>query len=144
MMKLSFAYFLVMTENMTQMSSYPLGYQQLSSNLLPQPGMQPFNSMQYNESNGMPVFLPYELPPPGTVPGYAIEPLGIPAPRNYEQQQVPLSTQNISSGPTSPPVASTLSYDAVPFQPQQMTPPSPTQKQTLQFIPSQVLRNIPK
>ena len=130
---------------MSQMSLYPSGYQQPSMHLQPQSGMQQFNPMQYTESNGMPVFLPYELPPSGTVPGYAIGPFGSPATSNYEQQQqqqVSMPTHNISSGPTSP---STLSYDAVPFQPQQTTPPPPqTSKQTLQFIPSQVLRNIPK
>lgn len=133
-----------MNENMSQMSSYPIE-QQSSVYMPPQyqpmspsfhPGMQQFNPMGFDPTNGMSIFPPQGFP----IPGYPIIPMGTPITANYEQQQQTPST----STRTNQFASSSLSYDAQPFEPQQTPSPRSTNKETLQFIPSQVLRNIPK
>jgi hypothetical protein len=134
-----------MTENMSQVPSYlfeqqpqmymPSQYQQLPRQLSFQPGMQQFNPVGFDEFNGV----PYDL----TLSGYPIEPMGPSMPINYEQQ-LPTQTPNVPTRPVQFTSTSPLSCDAPIFQPQQTASSSPTNRQTLQFIPSQVLRNIPK
>jgi hypothetical protein len=125
-------------------------FQQLPGYVSFQPGMQQFNPMhpmEFNEFNDVQSFPPYDLPPPGTFPGYPIGPMGTPTPVNYgqqQQQQFPTQMQNVPMGPSQFTPTSPLSAEAPPFQPQQTTSPGSANKQTLQFVPSQVLRNIPK
>lgn len=86
-------------------------------------------------------FLPSNVLLPGALPGYPGRSMSV----NYGQRQYYTPMQNVLTGPPSQFLpTSTLSYDAAPFQPQQTISPHSTERETLQFIPSQVLRNIPK
>jgi len=150
-----------MTETMSQTSSYPFEQQSsmyMTSPFSPlpahfsfQPSMQQFNPMYpmgYGEFNDVPPFVPYDLPPPNAFSGYPIESMGTSMPINYEQQQqqqqYPTQMQNVPKGPDQLISNSSLSHLAAPFEPQQTNSTRSTNIQTLQFIPSQVLRNIPK
>jgi len=117
----------------------PSQYQLLPPHLSFQPDMQQFNPMGFDGFNGVTSFPPHDL----SFSGYPIEPLGPSMPINYEQQ-FPTQTPNVPMGKVQFTPTSSLSYDAPPFQPQQTTSFSPTNRQTLQFIPSQVFRNMPK
>lgn len=101
------------------MPAYPLVHQPIS------PGMQLINPMN----------------PTGFNPGipYQMMPMNPPIAINYPQQPPPPPPLPIS------PLNSTLSHNAQPFQPQQQTTSAQSvDRQTLQFVPGQVLRNMPK
>jgi len=114
-------------------------YQPLPGYLPFQPGMQQFNPMELEGFNGIPPFSPYDLP----LSDYPIGPMGPSIPINYEQQVSP-QIPNVPMRPRELASTSSLSYDAPPFEPQKTSSSGSTNRQTLQFIPSQVLRNIPK
>jgi hypothetical protein len=142
-------YLLVMMENTSQTSPYQFErqystymssqYQPLPGYLPFQPGMRQFNPMELEGFNGIPPFSPYDLP----LSGYPIGPMGHSIPINYEQQVSP-QIPNVPMRPREFASTSSLSYDAPPFEPQKTSSSGSTNRQTLQFIPSQVLRNIPK
>jgi len=66
-------------------------FQQPPPHLSFQPNMQQFNPMGFD---GQP-FLPYDLPPPGTFPGYPIAPMGTPMPTNYDNNKMYLGDRVI-------------------------------------------------
>jgi hypothetical protein len=121
----------------------PSQFQPFSAHLPIQSDVPPINRMGFDEhDNGTLPFSASDLLLPG---GLSVNPVrltnDVSMPVSYRPQQFPMSTQNVPMGPST----SSLSYDAVPFQPQQTTPPPHvTDRETVQFIPSQVLRNIPK
>lgn len=134
-----------MTGNMPQMSSYSFEqnppifissqYPPGSVNLF-QPDIQQSNQIWTDSNNGMPYFPPQGFP----IPGIPIIPMGTPTHEQQQQQQIP----NTSTEANQSVRTSSLSGDAQPFEPKQTTNKQPVDKQTLQFIPNQVLRNIPK
>ncbi|CAF0852092.1 unnamed protein product [Rotaria sp. Silwood1] len=146
--------------NMSQAQMYP--YEQQSQMYLPShyhqqslyhhfsPGMEQFNPMYGvpiagNEFNyGVP-FPPYNLHHQGAYLGHPTESMITPMPFNYEQQQqLPMQMQNLAMGPGQLPPMHHMSSESSTMQPRQQTSTGSTNKAALQFIPSQVLRNIPK
>lgn len=110
-----------------------------------QPDTQPFNpnSMMFDQLSGI-SFQPYDLPPPDAYPNYTSGPIDTSAPLFYQQEQLPMQMQNVSIGSQQFAPPPHMHQHSPPIRPQQTTPPNVTNKATLQFVPSQVLRNIPK
>jgi hypothetical protein len=120
----------------------PSQFQPFSTHLPIRSDVPPTNRMGFDEhDNGTLPFSPSDLL---LTDGLPVNPVtstnNVSMPVSYRPQQFPMPTQNVPMRP----LTSSLSYDAVPFQPQQTTPPHVTDRETVQFIPSQVLRNIPK
>ena len=113
-----------------------------------QPDIQQFNPMMFEGYNGAPLFAPYDLPPLSPYGGYPVAPMDPRMFMNYgqqQQQQLPMQMQQIHMGANqfSPPPH--IPHQSPPIRPQQTTSPNqPTNKATLQFVPSQVFRNMPK
>ncbi|CAF2425748.1 unnamed protein product [Rotaria sp. Silwood2] len=148
--------------NMPQTSMYPFE-QQSPIYMLPQfqqplsypyfqPGMEQFNqmygaSMAPDQFNQRAPFPSYDLHPQGAYVNYPSGPMVTPMPFNYgqqQQQQLPMQMQNLTMGPGQLPPNSHMSYQSPTMQFQQHTSTGSTNNATLQFIPSQVLRKIPK
>jgi hypothetical protein len=111
-----------------------------------QSDMQQFNPMMFGGYNGAPPFAPYDLPPPSSpYGGYPIGPMDPRMFMNYGQQQLPMQMQQIPMGAGQFPPPPYIHHQSPPIRPQQTTSPNqPTNKATLQFVPSQVFRNMPK
>ncbi|CAF0749442.1 unnamed protein product [Adineta steineri] len=123
--------------------------QQLYQQPMPDPFFQSvdqsFNPMMYDPSNGLPLYSPYNLPPETAFSGYPGEPMGGYFPLNNEQHPFPMQTQNIPAESHNTTATSHMQPQSSPLQNQQQTTsPNVTNRATLQFIPIQVLRNIPK
>jgi hypothetical protein len=97
-------------------------------------------------NNGAP-FQPFDLIPPNTYPGFPVGPVLNPVP-SQQQQQSPTQPNNLRMG--SPQTMSTplnISHNSPPSQIQPAQPnnsPRMSGGSTLQFVPSQVLRKMPK
>ncbi|CAF0790307.1 unnamed protein product [Adineta ricciae] len=100
-----------------------------------QPPINPYQEVNPFMFNGTEGFSLNNLPVMIGQSGYPID--GFP-------QQWPTQIQSPSSQTGPPPPRSQLSHESPPFIPQQTTPPTVTNKDALKFVPSQVLRNIPK
>jgi hypothetical protein len=94
-----------------------------------------------NGFNGGAPFAPIDLIPPNTYPGFPIGPTSTQPPLQ-SQQQSPTQLNNIRLG--SPQTMSSPSVSHMSPQSQQMTSPRMSGGSTLQFVPSQVLRNMSK
>lgn len=98
------------------------------------------NPIMVGDFNGAPAFAPYNLPPV-TPPGYPLSPSGLPLSIDPMPHQSPAQMQH---APPSSATSSRLSHESPVFEPRQTAPPVVANKDTLKFVPSQVLRNMPK
>jgi len=144
---------------MPQVPSYP--FEQQSPVYMPsplhqppfhpifQPGIQQFNPMypnpmMFDQFSSAPPFPQYDFPPTVAYPNYTTEPMGTPVPLFYEQEQLPMQMQNVSMEPHQFTSAPPMYQHSPPLPPQQTTPPHIINAAALEFVPSQVPRNIPK
>ncbi|UJR23506.1 hypothetical protein I4U23_026504 [Adineta vaga] len=93
---------------------------------------QQFSPFMFNGSEGISL---NDLPTLAAESGYPIDSL---------QQPWTTSASNVSIQAQQLASTSQLNHESPPFIPQQTTPPIVTNKDALKFVPSQVLRNIPK
>ena len=122
---------------MDSMSSFPFQQQPsfhspMASSFLPTSPYQQLTPFVFNGTEGFPL---NNLSSMIGQPGYPID--GFPQQWSTQIQSPPCQTR-------PPPPRSQLSHESPPFIPQQTTPPTVTNKDALKFVPSQVLRNIPK
>ena len=120
--------------------------QQFNTNPTPYPMSNGFNNVA--------PFQPFDLIGSGSFPGFPIgpvlnqAPLQPQLPQQQQQQQSPIQPNNIRfSSPqaaSSPLKTSQASPPTQPQTPQQTNSPRMSGGSTLQFVPSQVLRNMPK
>lgn len=103
-----------------------------------------------NEFSTVPLFQPFDLLPPNAYPGFPIGSVmnqAVLQHQQQQQQQSPAQPNNIrlsSPQAASSPNTSHTSPPSQPQTPQQMNSPRMSGGSTLQFVPSQVLRNMSK
>jgi len=111
----------------------------------------PISSPVSNGFNNVAPFQPFDLISSNTYPGFPVGPTLNHIPLQYQQQQQqqsPVQPNNIRMGsPQTMPSPSNKSHNSPPSQTQAAQPmnsPRMSGGSTLQFVPSQVLRNMPK
>jgi hypothetical protein len=108
----------------------------------------PISSPISNGFNNVAPFQPFDLISSNAYPGFPVGPTLNHVPLQYQQQQSPVQQNNIRMGsPQTMSSPSNKSHNSPPSQPQaaqQTNSPRMSGGSTLQFVPSQVLRNMPK